>query len=100
MDVVLVINAGSSSGKFSVFGVSGAKLSRICRGNFEEIDTKPYLRIRHESGENPAEKHWSAGEPLGHEGAIAYLFEWLHSHATGYRAIGAGHFRFHQRSFT
>ena len=91
MDVVLVINAGSSSLKFSVFGVSGATLSRICTGNFEEIDTEPHLRIRHDSGEVLAEARWSAGEPLGHEGAIAFLFEWLHSHAAGYRAIGAGH---------
>jgi acetate kinase len=91
MDVILVINTGSSSVKFSVFGVSGAKLSRICAGNFEEIGSKPSLRIRHESGEIPAEERWSAGEPLGHEGAIAFLFEWLHSHAAGYRAIAVGH---------
>lgn len=91
MDVILVINAGSSSVKFSVFGVNGAELSGICTGNFEEIDTRPHLRIRHESGEISAEERWSAGEPLGHEGAIAFLFEWLHSHAAGYRAIAAGH---------
>jgi acetate kinase len=91
MDVILVINAGSSSVKFSAFGVIGAGLSRICAGNFEEIDTKPYLRIRHESGETLAEVRWSAGEPLGHDGAIAYLSEWLESHAAGYRPIAAGH---------
>jgi len=91
MDVILVINAGSSSVKFSVFGVSGAEPSHICTGNFEEIDTTPHLRIRNAGGEALAEERWSAGEPLGHEGAIAFLFEWLHSHAAGYRAIGVGH---------
>lgn len=91
MDVVLVINAGSSSVKFSVFGVSGAKPGRICTGNFEEIDTNPHLKIQQAGGEVLAEERWSADEPLGHDGAIAFLFEWLHGHAAGYRAIGAGH---------
>jgi acetate kinase len=91
MDVILVINAGSSSIKFSVFGVSGAKLNRICTGNFEEIETTPHLRIQHASGEVLADEHWPPAEPLGHDGAIAFLFEWLHSHESGYQAIGAGH---------
>jgi acetate kinase len=91
MDVILVINAGSSSVKFSVFGVNGHALSQVCSGNFEEIDALPHLRIQHASGEVLAEQRWPADQPLGHDGAIAFLFDWLQSHAAGYRAIGAGH---------
>ncbi|HXZ10150.1 MAG TPA: acetate/propionate family kinase [Paraburkholderia sp.] len=91
MDVIVVINSGSSSVKFSVFAVNGHALDQVCNGNFEEIDAKPHLRIRNASGDVLAEKRWPEGEPLGHDGATALLFDWLHSHAAGYRAIGAGH---------
>jgi acetate kinase len=91
MDVVLVINAGSSSLKFSVFGVTGREPALVCHGNFEELDTRPHLRIRQASGEVLSDEHWPDGKPLGHDGAIAWLFDWLHTHAAGYRAIGTGH---------
>jgi len=91
MDVIVVINAGSSSVKFSIFGVSGSALGLVCNGNFEEIYTAPRLRIRHASGEVLAEQRWPEADPIGHDGAVAFLFDWLHSHSTGYRAIGAGH---------
>lgn len=91
MDVVLVINAGSSSLKFSVYGPDGREPGIVCHGNFEEIDTRPHLRIKQASGELLADERWPDGAPFGHDGAVAWLLEWLHCHAVGHRAIGAGH---------
>ena len=39
--VILVLNAGSSSVKFSVFAITGEDLHRLYRGRFEKIGTGP-----------------------------------------------------------
>jgi acetate kinase len=91
MDVILVINAGSSSVKFSVFAVSGHTLSQICRGSIEEIHANPRFRVKHPSGELLDEKHWPEGECLGHGGAVTFLFDWLREHSAGYTPIAVGH---------
>src|SRR5262249_8957124 len=45
MDAILVINAGSSSVKFQVFGVDrGASLARLVKGQMDGIGAKPRLR--------------------------------------------------------
>ena len=45
MDTILVVNAGSSSVKFQVFGVDGAaSLRRLIKGQIDGIGTRPRLR--------------------------------------------------------
>jgi acetate kinase len=45
MDTILVVNAGSSSVKFQVFGaVGGSGLERLIRGQVDGIGTRPRLR--------------------------------------------------------
>jgi acetate kinase len=45
MDAVLVINAGSSSVKFQIFGIDHvAKLTRLVKGQMDGIGTRPRLR--------------------------------------------------------
>ena len=44
MDALLVVNAGSSSLKFQVFGIGGGTLSRRIRGQLEGIGSRPHLR--------------------------------------------------------
>ncbi|MBN3786676.1 acetate/propionate family kinase [Burkholderia sp. Ac-20353] len=91
MDVILVINAGSSSVKFSVFAVADHALGPICHGNFEEIHTEPHVRIGNAHGETLDEKRWPRDTRLGHDGAIGFMFDWLRSHSAGYTPIGIGH---------
>ncbi|WP_431822466.1 acetate/propionate family kinase [Burkholderia sp. F1] len=91
MDVILVINAGSSSVKFSAFAVSGGALDPVCHGNFEEIHTDPRLHVIDAHGAALEEKHWPQDTRLGHEGAIGFLFDWLRSHSSGHTPIGVGH---------
>jgi acetate kinase len=46
MDAILVVNAGSSSLKFQVFGISGSKdLQRLVRGQIDGVGTSPRLRV-------------------------------------------------------
>ena len=45
MDAILVVNAGSSSVKFQVFGIDGTERStRLIRGQIDGIGTEPRLR--------------------------------------------------------
>jgi acetate kinase len=45
MDTILVVNAGSSSVKFQVFGIDGERgLARLIKGQMDGIGTRPRLR--------------------------------------------------------
>jgi acetate kinase len=45
-DAIVVLNAGSSSLKFSVFVARGGGLEPDLRGNIEEIDTRRVFRTQ------------------------------------------------------
>lgn len=91
MDVILVINAGSSSIKFHAFAINGTQLDPIAGGNIEEIYTKPRFKAKRQNGEVLEDKRWPEGDKLDHDKAIAFLLDWLRSHNQGHatlRAVG------------
>lgn len=91
MDVILVINAGSSSIKFHAFAASDGALDPIAGGKLEEIYTNPRFQVKRQSGEIIDDKRWPEGERLGHDKAIAFLLEWLRGHAGDARLLAVGH---------
>jgi acetate kinase len=91
MDVILVINAGSSSIKFSAFAASEGRLTPIAGGKIEEIYTTPHFEAKRHDGEVLEDKRWAEGVRLGHDDAIRFLFEWLRSHAGDARLVAVGH---------
>ncbi|CAM2154276.1 Acetate kinase [Pararobbsia alpina] len=91
MDAILVINAGSSSIKFSAFSVASHKLEPIASGKLEEIYENPHFVVKRHNGEVIADKHWPSGEKLGHDKAIAFLLDWLRSHGEGSTLLAVGH---------
>ena len=62
MDVILVINAGSSSIKFHAFEAQGAQLEPIAGGKIEEIYTNPRFTAKRQNGEVIEDKRWPEGE--------------------------------------
>ena len=76
-DAILVLNAGSSSLKFSVF-LNGEPPELFRHGQIEGLFTQPHFIARDQTGGVVAEKEWPAGTKLGHGGAIEFLFEWGH----------------------
>jgi acetate kinase len=87
-DAVLVLNAGSSSIKFSLF----EGLTLVAGGQAEAIQTKPRFVARDAAGEPVAEKQWPAGTKLGHEGALAHIGDWLKAtHGKDHRLAAVGH---------
>jgi acetate kinase len=89
-DALLVLNAGSSSLKFSVFADEDPPRP-FARGQIEALSTRPRL-VAHLDGKLVADHAWAPGARLGHEEAIQYLFEWGRDVLLGGRAVAAvGH---------
>ncbi|SAK64897.1 acetate kinase [Caballeronia catudaia] len=90
-DVILVLNAGSSSIKFSAFDVKGGELELVTRGQVEGLFSSPHFVAFDAKGEKTGEHKWGDGERLEHADAIAYLGAFLRGHGAGHRLIGVGH---------
>jgi acetate kinase len=90
-DAILVLNAGSSSLKFSVF-LNGERLVPLLRGQLEGLLTEPRF-VAHDTGDRVVGQHdWAAGTRLGHQGAIEFLFAWGREGALKeHRIVAAGH---------
>ena len=87
-DAILVLNAGSSSIKFSLF----EELTLVAGGQAEAIQTKPRFVARDAAGNKMAEKQWPADTKLGHEGALAHIVDWLKAaHGKDHRLAAVGH---------
>ena len=90
-DAILVLNAGSSSLKFTVFEVeAGGGLALRLGGNLEELYGAARFRARDAAGETLAERGWEEAPP-GHGGALDFLLGWLAERADGARLLGVGH---------
>jgi acetate kinase len=90
-DAILVINAGSSSIKFSVFLAKGGKLTLAFRGQIEGLFTSPHFIAKDAAGKVMDEKSWGDGVKLGHEGAIEHLRLFLRENRGDVRLAGMGH---------
>jgi len=87
---VLVLNAGSSSLKFSVYG-SGAEPSLRFAGNLEELQGQARFRAQDAQGGQIDAHAWPEAAPPGHAGAIAFLLDWLPPRLQDDRLCGVGH---------
>jgi acetate kinase len=91
-DAILVLNAGSSSFKFTEFLLgAGEALEAGISGNLEELYGAARFRARDASGAVVGEHAWGEQEPPTHTGALAFLFEWLQAHVGDAQLIAVGH---------
>src|SRR5262245_37817175 len=90
-DIITVLNAGSSSLKFSSFIARGDELELDVRGQIERIDTAPHFIAKRRDGANPTEKSWPGGTKLGHDGALDHLIAFLRTELADDRLVGVGH---------
>ncbi len=92
-DAIAVLNAGSSSLKFSLFadrpGPGGLEL--VLAGQVEGLFTAPRFVARAPDRTVVAEKAWPDGTRLGHDGALEHLFGVLREHGGDGRLVGVGH---------
>ncbi len=89
---ILVLNAGSSSLKFSLFlDRAGAAPELELRGQIESILTKPSFSARDARGAVLAEREMQQAMRPGHEGAAALLLDWLEQRLGAKHLVAAGH---------
>jgi len=75
-DLIIVLNAGSSSLKFTIYSAHGEKPGVLYDGQFEGILTETRFKAKDGAGKVVEEKKWPPGSPLDHGGAIDALFAW------------------------
>jgi acetate kinase len=88
---IVVLNAGSSSVKFSVYFRGGAELELRLRGQVEALFSRPHFIARDAGGQPVGEKTWDEETRLGHDGALGHLFDFLRERADGAQLAGVGH---------
>ena len=90
-DAILVLNAGSSSIKFSLFLESGNALELFLGGQIEGLYTAPKFKAKNADGGSVGEKQWASGEALGHDGALGYLSDFLRQQLGEHPVAAVGH---------
>lgn len=86
----LVINAGSSSYKFSVFvEESGDQLERTFFGEIEGTQVNPHFYAKNNQHVRIDERHWDVGTPL--DELLAFLIDWIEGHLAPNRLVAVGH---------
>jgi len=97
-DLIIVLNAGSSSLKFTIYADRGENPAVLYDGQIEGILTETRFKAKDGTGKVVEEKTWPPGSALDHEGAIEALFAWgrgvLNSSdriaAVGHRVVHGG----------
>ncbi len=90
-DAILVLNAGSSSIKFSLYQADAEPSARtlLCDGEMEGIGHRIHLTAHDASGRILVDQQFDKMKT--HEQALAELLPWLEQQFEAYRLIAAGH---------
>ncbi|HEU5195855.1 MAG TPA: acetate/propionate family kinase [Methylomirabilota bacterium] len=91
-DTILVVNAGSSSIKFSLFEIGRARdLTLTSKGQLDGIGSHPHLRVRDARGATLADEKLSATEVPDVPAAMTRVGGWLGPHLGGAAPVAVGH---------
>jgi acetate kinase len=90
-DAILVLNAGSSSIKYSLFVDAAQGPEFRLGGQIESLYTSPRFSAKDAQGASLGERTWPEGTRLGHDGGIAHLIEFLRGFRGEYTLVGVGH---------
>ncbi|MDP3839187.1 MAG: acetate/propionate family kinase [Methylococcales bacterium] len=91
-NAILVLNAGSSSLKFSVFDLlSAGQLRQSITGQVEGIGTAPHLKAKDGNGQNFIDVHWQTTEVANHAQALQHIIHFLHTKLQHRQLLGVGH---------
>ena len=97
MDTILVVNAGSSSVKFQVFGVDGdGRLQRQLKGQMDGIGSRPRLRATGATGDTLADRAYPIEAVADVSAGLMVAGAWLRDElritpmAVGHRVVHGG----------
>jgi acetate kinase len=93
--VILALNAGSSSIKFSLFVATNGMdaFSLLFQGEVEGLGNEPRFFVDDTTGKRLLDRRLMAEAPatFSHEEALGVLLDWIERHEAGLTLIGVGH---------
>lgn len=89
--VILVLNAGSSSLKFSLFADAPDGPELRFKGQVEGLYGAAHFVAVDTAGQTLGERHWSEDDGLGQDGAALHLVEFLRGFRDRYQLLAIGH---------
>ena len=93
-DIVLVLNAGSSSLKFSVYSErneGSGRLQRLQHGEFDGLNATTHFCATDATGAEIFRRDWPDGQTMSHDAALSLLFEHLDATCRGDNLCAVGH---------
>ena len=91
-DAILVVNAGSSSLKFSAFApADGQDPTLMFKGQIEGIGTRPRFVARDADGTALTDRRYDGKEVGGHDAAFSVIAGWLRTMSGRGRLAAVGH---------
>jgi acetate kinase len=91
MDAILVVNAGSSSVKFQIFGIEDAGAPRrLIKGQIDGIGTHPRLAAKGDDGSSLIDKTFPADKIAHVPAAMAAVASWLRD-SQSFNLVAVGH---------
>ncbi len=90
-DSIAVLNAGSSSLKFSLYALAGDEFELISRGQIEGLATRPRFVAKDAAGVVVSSHDWGERHALDHAGAVRHLLEFLRGDLAHYTLAAVGH---------
>src|SRR3954462_11935090 len=81
---IIVLNAGSSSLKFSAYGIVDSGLYQLARGQIEGLEGSARFKVKGENGQILADEPLArSNQRFGHHEAFAHVARWLSEHYGG-----------------
>ncbi len=92
-DAIVVLNAGSSSLKFSIYGVADEELNLVARGQMEGLGTAPHFKAKDRDGQLLTDVSLDGSATgFGHPQAFAHLAQWVRQQYSGALSpVAVGH---------
>lgn len=91
-ELILTLNAGSSSVKFALFELGAGEPELVAKGQVEGIGTAPHFLVKDDRGALLAESYW---EPVsggrGHTVAFQQIGRWLKEATQSAKIVAVGH---------
>lgn len=90
-DAILVLNAGSSSLKFTLYASAARDPRRLLRGQIEGLTTTPSFVARDDDGRVVQKRSWPDRDALGYPGAVAFVLDFVRSAQGAHTLTAIGH---------
>ncbi len=88
---IAVVNSGSTSLKFALYGAGCTPANLLCRGVIDSMQTAPHFVVKDKEGMPLAAHEWGEGHAIDHGKALAFAIEWFEKNAPMVKIAAVGH---------